>query len=257
MLRRLLRRDTAAPKPAVSPPIPSVAREDVERLIGQPVGDMAVFEQALLHRSLLRGTPDSYLLSNERLEFLGDAVLGFVVAEYLYQHFPDRDEGFLTRLRSKIVNGEALAEYARRLELGRIVLISDNMFQAGGRDNPTILADAFEAIIGALYLDQGDAAARQFIANRVLAELDLEELAEQRDNHKSQLLEQVQGMGWPQPEYRVLQEEGPSHDKIFTVEVFLKDEAYGRGRAGSKKKAEQEAAGEALQRLIQEAADAR
>lgn len=231
---------------------PPVTREAVERLVGMPVDALSLYEQALMHRSLLRGQSDSYLLSNERLEFLGDAVLGFVVAEHLYHQFPDKDEGFLTRLRAKLVSGQALARYALRLDVGALVLLSENMVQAGGRQNPTILADAFEAIIGALYLDLGEAAARLFIREKVLNEIDLEALAEQRDNYKSLLLEYAQAQGWPQPQYRVAQEEGPSHDKMFTVEVIVRDQPYGQGHAGSKKKAEQEAAGEALKRLYAE-----
>lgn len=231
---------------------PSVSREAVEQLVGMPVSNMALYEQALLHRSVLRGRPDSYLFSNERLEFLGDAVLGFVTAEHLYHHFPDQDEGFLTRLRAKLVNGQALAQYAQNLNLGPLLLLSENMVQAGGRKNPTILADAFEAIIGALYLDQGEEAARRFIQEKVLDEIDLEQLAEQRDNFKSLLLEYAQSLGWPQPQYRVLLEEGPSHDKTFTVEVLLRDKPYGVGVAGTKKKAEQQAADEALRRLRME-----
>src|SRR5690606_6937626 len=146
-LGRLIRPRGARPPKKKDPP---VSREGIERLVGMPVGDMKLYEQALLHRSVLRGKSETYLLSNERLEFLGDAVLGFVTAEHLYHHFPDKDEGFLTRLRAKLVNGQALAQYAEHLELGPLLLLSENMIQAGGRKNPTILADAFEAIIGAL-----------------------------------------------------------------------------------------------------------
>ena len=248
-LGRAFRLGRRKPEPKQAPP---VSREAVERLVGMPVKDMALFEQALLHRSVLRGRPESYLLSNERLEFLGDAVLGFVTAEHLYHHFPGKDEGFLTRLRAKLVNGQALAHYAQHLGLGPLLLLSENMAQAGGRQNPTILADAFEAIIGALYLDQGEEAARRFIQEKVLEDIDLEHLAEQRDNFKSLLLEYAQGLGWAQPHYRVLLEEGPSHDKTFTVEVLLRDQPYGVGMASNKKKAEQQAASEALRRLRDE-----
>lgn len=233
-------------------PKPRVSREDIERLLGGPVGDMRLYEQALLHRSVLRGEPNSHLLSNERLEFLGDAVLGFVTAEHLFHEFPEKDEGFLTRLRAKLVNGQALADFATSVGLGPLILLSDNMDQSGGRENPTILADAFEALIGALYLDLGEEAARIFIQEKVLEELDLEDLAHQRDNYKSLLLEHVQALGWPQPQYRVTNEEGPSHQKTFTVEVILNDRSYGRGQARSKKKAEQAAASEAINRLRHE-----
>ena len=217
--------------------------------MGFAIGDTQYYQQALMHRSMLRGEPRSHLQSNERLEFLGDAVLGFVTAEHLYKRFVERDEGFLTRVRAKIVNGQALALFARRLNLGPLILLSDNMDQSGGRDNPTILADALEAIIGALYLDLGEDAARRFIEEKILKAIDLEDLADQRDNYKSLLLEHAQSLGWPQPQYRVTDEEGPSHDKTFTVEVLLNGESYGRGVARNKKTAEQEAAGEALDRL--------
>jgi ribonuclease-3 len=127
--------------------------------------------------------------------------------------------------------------------------MSENMDSTGGRDNPTILADAFEAVIGALYLDLGEEAARTFIQEKILKQTDLEDLADQRDNYKSLLLEHVQALGWPQPLYRVAHEEGPSHERIFTVEVVLGDVVYGKGQARNKKTAEQEAAGEALERL--------
>ncbi|QXD17188.1 ribonuclease III [Rhodocaloribacter litoris] len=242
VLRRMFRR---APTPAP----PSDRRAVIERIVGTAVQDPALYERALTHRSVSRGRPDSHLYSNERLEFLGDAVLGFVTAEHLYHHFPDRDEGFLTRLRAKLVNGQSLARLARQIDLGSVIRMSDNMAQGGGRNNPSILADAFEALIGALYLDLGPAAARAFIHRVMLDQVDLDALARQRDNFKSLLLEYVQAHGWPQPRYRVTDEEGPSHERIFTVEVLLGDRPYGYGTAGSKKKAEQEAAGMALERL--------
>jgi len=214
-----------------------------------PVGDLSLYEQALRHRSLLRSQPRSHLYSNERLEFLGDAVLGFVVGDHLYRHFPDETEGFLTRLRAKLVNGRALAYYAESVALGGLILMSDNMVQTDGRQNQTILADAFEAVIGALYLDQGMPAARRFIHRTMLDRVDLGHLAAKHDNYKSLLLEYVQAEGWLQPQYRVVTEQGPSHDRTFTVEVLVNGTAYGQGQAGSKKSAEQLAAREALERL--------
>jgi len=213
------------------------------------VQEMSYYEQALKHRSTLRGVVDSHRFSNERLEFLGDAVLGFVTAAYLYHHFPDKDEGFLTRLRAKLVNGPALARCARHLNLGALVLMSTNMARGEGRSNKTILADAYEALIGALYLDLGPEAARTFIHDSMLNRINLEELSEQRDNYKSLLLEYAQARGWSQPRYRVRLEEGPSHERQFTVDVMVNNESYGHGTALSKKLAEQRAADYALQRL--------
>ena len=237
-----------AEKPDWSPPRPS--RDDIEELVGTRIRTMALYEQALRHRSVLS---DSAPESNERLEFLGDAVLDFVMAEHLYRRFPEGDEGFLTRLRSRIVNGRALAQCAAELGLGDMIAMSGAMQRDGGRDSAAILADAFEAVVAALYLDLGEQAVRQFVQNKMLVRLDLEELANLRDNHKSLLLEYVQAIGWPLPVYRVAHEEGPPHDRVFTMEVFLRNEAYGRGRAQSKKEAEQQAASEALARLHREA----
>ncbi len=218
-----------------------------------PVRAIEPYEQALRHRSLL--ADDTVRESNERLEFLGDAVLDFVMAEHLYRLFPQGDEGFLTRLRSRIVNGQALAQCAAELGLGDMILMSTAMDRDGGRDSAAILADALEAVIAALYLDLGEQAVRKFVRNKILARLDLEDLANLKDNHKSLLLEYVQALGWPQPVYRVAREEGPPHERVFTIDAMLRNEAYGRGQAQSKKKAEQKAAAEALDRLRRESSN--
>lgn len=226
-----------------------MSREQIEKLTGIPVGDVSLYERALTHRSILRAHPESHLVSNERLEFLGDAVLGFIVAEQLHDQFPNRDEGFLTKLRSKLVNGQALARCARAVDLGSQIIMSENMEQTGGRRSVSILADAFEAIIGAIYLDAGLDETRRFIHRTMFQDVDLNVLSQQHDNYKSLLLEYAQAHGWPQPRYRVTMEEGPSHDRTFTVEVLIQDRPYGTGTAGSKKRAEQLAANEALRKL--------
>lgn len=227
----------------------SISRDTVERLVDQPIRSLPLYERALTHRSRFRGEADRHLATNERLEFLGDALLGFVVAETLFQRFPEQNEGYLTRLRAKLVSGTALAHYARRIDLGPHILMSDNAERSEGRDNPSILADAYEALIGAVYLDRGLEAARRFIRVSALAAVDLAQLAAQNENYKSLLLEYVQARGRSQPTYRVVREEGPSHDKTFTVEALLEGAPYGQGTAGSKKEAEQLAAREALERL--------
>ena len=226
-----------------------MSRLAVERLVGGPVGDLALYEHALRHRSIFRGQSTDGTESNERLEFLGDAVLGAAVAERLYRRFPDRDEGFLTRTRANLVNGKTLATFATEIGLAPLVLLSENMEGSGGRTNTTILADAFEAIVGAVYLDQGFAAARAFV-NAVLAKcVDLDAAAEQRTNYKSQLLEYVQARALGQPTYEVVSEEGPSHDRRFTVAAMVGERSLGTGEARSKKQAEQEAARQALAAL--------
>lgn len=253
-VRAWLRPGARAPDAAPPAEASAVARERLEAVLGMAVGELALYEQALRHRSVLRGRPGSHLLSNERLEFLGDAVLGLAVAERLYEAFPEQNEGFLTRTRAKLVNGPMLADLARALGLPPLILLGEGVAQAEGRENPTILADALEALLGALYLDQGFGAARRFVFRLLEEHVELAEVAEQRSNFKSLLLEHVQARGRTQPAYRVVSEEGPSHDRRFTVEVLVEGRPAGSGRARSKKQAEQIAAEEALARLRQEEA---
>lgn len=219
-----------------------VSRTVIEELVGQSVDNLSIYRRALTHRSLLRSVADPSRRSNERLEFLGDALIELIVSETLYDRFPSKNEGDLTRLRAKLVSGTALAQYARRMDLGAYVLMSENALQTEGRDNPNILADAFEALTGALYLDHDYQAAAQFVHSRALNPFDLEDIASQDDNYKSQLLERLQAVGRPQPTYQVVHEEGPSHDKTFTVQTFVGETPFARGTAGSKQEAEQEAA---------------
>ena len=231
-----------------------VSRRAVEAVVGVPVGDLGLYDHALRHRSLFRGAASDGTESNERLEFLGDAVLGAVTAEVLYRTFPARSEGFLTRTRATLVNGKALAGYAEAIGLGPLILMSDNMEASEGRANQTILADAFEAVVGAVYLDLGFAASRRFV-NAVLERcVDLSVAAADRSNYKSLLLEHVQGLGLPQPTYEVVSEEGPSHDRTFTVAAVVDGDRVGEGTDRSKKGAEQIAAREALAALRQKAA---
>ena len=239
-----------------SRPDTKVSRSTIEEWVGRPVDDLSLYRRALTHRSVLRVHPASALQSNERLEFLGDALLDVFVGEVLYERFPDRDEGTLTRLRARLVSERPLATYARRMDLGKHLLMSDNAAQDEGRDNPSILADAFEAFVGAMYLDQGFETSRSFVQDQVLASLDLEEIAQQDENYKSQLLERMQAEGHPQPTYRVVEESGPSHDKTFRVEVQVGDASFEQGTAGSKQEAEQQAARRTLERIAADASKA-
>jgi ribonuclease-3 len=234
------------------PSLPSdarVSRNTVEDLVDRPVDDLSLYRRALTHRSLLRIHPEHALESNERLEFLGDALLDLLVGDVLYDRFPGKDEGALTRLRARLVSERPLATYARRIDLGAHLLMSRNAARGKGRDNPSILADAFEALVGAVYRDQGYDAARTFVREQVIAPFDLAEIAAQDENFKSQLLEHMQARGRPQPTYRVVEETGPSHDKTFTVEVRVGDTAYEQGTAGSKQEAEQQAARRTMEQL--------
>jgi ribonuclease III len=220
---------------------------DFSAITGVPVADLSLYVMAMRHRSLLRGRVGSAVDSNERLEYLGDAILGFVTADHLFKLYPGEDEGFLTRLRSKLVNGNALAAHAQSLGLDKLIMISDNLRQQGQTQMFTsIMADAFEALVGAIYLDQGTEAARSFVVENMLAQLDLDELMRLEDNPKSLLLEFAQARAWLQPVYRVRTATGPSHQRTFTVDVLVRGEPVGAGVAGSKKQAEQHAAAEAL-----------
>lgn len=223
--------------------------EDIRKMTGENVERLDLYVLAMKHRSVLREATDPSEDSNERLEFLGDAVLGLATAEYLYRRYPDENEGFLTRLRAKLVNARALAIMAQDLGLGKLVLLSDNMRQARGHSNANILSDAMEALIGAVYLDQGPDAARRFVESRLLDPLDLDSLASREDNHKSLLLEYAQARGWSQPRYRVVDENGPGHNREFTVQATIQDESLGEGVGPSKKIAGQRAAAAALRAL--------
>jgi len=198
---------------------------------------------------LVRHRRHRHLQSNERLEFLGDAVLGLAVADYVYERFPNKNEGFLTRLRAKLVNKNALAQYAETTRIQPLLEMSEDMDRAGGRLNASMLANAFEALLGAVYLDHGYIAARTFVLATIAQTMDLDELAERRENFKSLLLEYVQARGWPQPQYRVLAEDGPGHQRTFLVEVVIGTEPYGSGRGKNKKEAEQRAAKASLRYL--------
>lgn len=206
------------------------------------------FFEALLHRSYLQYLTIR-LNSNERVEFLGDAILNFLVAEFLWRQYPDMDEGTLTKLRSRLVNRKILAQRAKELELDRFLFLSSSAVQSLDSGSDSILADAFEALIGALYLDGGMAAARAFVERMILRRADIESLLTADDNYKSALLEYAQSQALGIPRYNLVKEEGPDHDRRFTIEVLVGNERYGIGSGRSKKDAEQAAALMALERI--------
>ena len=219
----------------------------LEEAIGMKFSDEMLLRQALVHRSFLNENPEFDLPSNERLEFLGDALLDFIVGEYLYQQYPDMDEGNLTSLRASLINASALAQFARCVDLGSYAYLSHGEDERGGRTREGLLADAFEALVAAIYLDQGLQAMRQFVIPLVGPEAHrIVEAGLERD-HKSRLQEWTQRALSVTPKYRIVKERGPDHDKEFTVEVLVGDEVYGRGQGRSKQAAEQDAAQEALE----------
>lgn len=218
-----------------------------EQLIGYRFRNRALLDSALKHRSIIFQTGESRERANERLEFLGDAVLDLIVAEHLYEEFPDSREGHLTRLKSFAVSGRQLAIKARKMGLGGYLQLSAAEERSGGRNRRSILEDALEAVIGAIYLDGGLPAARKFVRGFITADLDGRLIVDKDRNYKSLLLEYVQGEALGHPVYRVIAEEGPDHAKHFHVEVAVEGQVVGSGVGRSKKQAEQQAARVAIE----------
>jgi len=205
--------------------------------------------EALKHRSYLVESGEPRLKSNERLELLGDAVLGLLVTEYLFRKFPKEEEGNLTTMKSLMVSRRVLLTIGKEIDLGQFIMLSKAEERAGGRKRSSIISDAVESVIGAIYLDGGLEAARRTVDKLVISQLDRVLAEESHRNFKSILLEYCQASGISGPSYIVTQEEGPDHDKEFTVSVMINDETLGIGKGNSKKKAEQWAAREALIQL--------
>ncbi|MCX7736217.1 MAG: ribonuclease III [Candidatus Kapabacteria bacterium] len=223
----------------------------LENLLGIKINKIEYFEQALTHRSYLHVIEDNSIYSNERLEFLGDSVLGMVVADYLFSLHSDVLEGGLTKMRSWMVNKNSLVECAKRLKLNEMLLMSYSASKALEQGSDSILADALEAIIGAIYLDSGLETTKKFIINVLIPIIVSQNYMVDR-NYKSLLLETVQSMGKEPPKYMVLDETGQDHNKEFLVGVLVDSEIMGTGLGKSKKQAEQFAAKEALEKIKKE-----
>ena len=219
------------------------------RKLSYTIRDPQLFRQALLHRSYLQVLDDDSASSNERLEFLGDSILNVVVSEYVYQEYPRAEEGELTKIRARMVNRKALAAYARQFDLWDFVLVSASAAQSAGRGSESILADAFEALIAALYLDGGYSVAQHFVREQIRTALQRGLVSTQDENFKSRLLEYSQANGLGVPRYTTLNEDGPDHDRTFTVEVQVGNRVCGVGRGKNKKDAEQAAAEQALESI--------
>lgn len=209
----------------------------------------SLLEQALIHSSYLNEYPGTVPASNERLEFLGDAVLGFIVAEKLYQNSPGLAEGEMTRIRSALVRGETLAQIARSLKLGDYLYLGKGEEAGGGRQKPANLSGALEAVIAAIYLDRGLAVTRKLVLGWLAGELQEVVGRGKGVDYKSKLQEMIQSEYHSSPSYRTIQSAGPDHDKLFTVEVMIGDKVLGRGAGKSKKLAETKAARDALERF--------
>jgi ribonuclease-3 len=222
----------------------------LEERIAYRFRDRGLLEHALTHRSRAHEDETGGVTDNESLEFLGDAVLGFIVADRLFHAFPDSTEGDKSKMKAALVSAASLARLSMHLDLGRYLLLGRGEEKTGGRRKQTLLADGYEALIAALYLDGGLEAVRRFV-HREFADL-IEEVSQQRVvglDYKSALQEFLQARDRPLPEYRVVDQEGPAHDRIFNVDVVLQGQVVGNASGRSKKEAEQAAAQGALEKL--------
>lgn len=222
--------------------------KDLEAAIGYRFRNISLLQNALTHSSYANERWHNSLLSNERLEFLGDSILGMLVAEYLYRNFPDRPEGELTRMRADMVCEKTLAAVANSIHLGDHLLLGHGEEQGGGRTRDSILADAVESVIAASFLDGGMEAALQFIRRFILVQVPVTKL--HNADYKTQLQELVQQKRNQVLAYRLVGESGPDHDKHFDVEVTLNGAVVGSGQGSSKKRAEQDAARNAIATLF-------
>lgn len=218
----------------------------LEKSLRLPFKDKKLLQQALTHRSFLNENKTMGLTSNERMEFLGDAVLSFWVSSTVFNKFPDQPEGQLTFARTHLVRTETLTMLAKNLSLGHFLFMSKGEEQGGGRENPVLLANSFEALIGAVYLDQGIQKVFEFLEENfapLIAEIN--DINSFRDS-KSLLQEMVQAKGYPSPVYRQISAVGPDHQKTFTMAVFVGETCLAEGTSRSKQEAEEMAARKAL-----------
>lgn len=222
--------------------------KDLEQAIGYRFKNITLLQNALAHSSYANERWHDASRSNERLEFLGDSVLGMVVAEYLYKNFPDRPEGELTKMRADMVCEQTLAAVAAKVDLGRHILLGHGEERLGGRSRGSILADAVEALIAACFLDGGLDAAKGFIQRFILTDVPVNKL--HNTDYKTALQELVQQKKNQVLAYALVEESGPDHDKHFLVEVSLNGKVVGTGSGSSKKRAEQQAACNAIAQLF-------
>ncbi len=221
----------------------------LQQALGVSFNNQAYLEQALIHSSYINENPDLTPTSNERLEFLGDAVLGMIVAKKLYQEFSNLTEGEMTKLRAALVRQDTLARIARSINVGDYLYLGKGEEASGGRHKSANLAGALEAVIAAVFLDQGLATTKEFVLRLFEQELQKVVSEDAAIDYKSRLQEIIQAKEQQTPVYHVIEATGPDHNKRFTVEVRLGDHVLGRGSGRSKKTAETEAARAALQQI--------
>jgi ribonuclease III len=207
--------------------------------------DKSLYSKVFTHRSFLNESSDESE-SNERLEFLGDSILSFIVSTYIYENYPNLKEGELTALRSVLTNTQTLYQFAKDLNLGEQLKLSKGEESTGGRINKTILANTFESLLGGLFLDQGLEAAKEFVNSVIIAHIDAVVEDQGLKDPKSLLQEKTQEVNKMSPVYKIVREEGPDHSKIYTSGVFLNNKLLAEGSGKSKQEAEKNAAANAL-----------
>ncbi|UCG61895.1 MAG: ribonuclease III [Candidatus Zixiibacteriota bacterium] len=227
-----------------APPLTNM--EKVQHIVGYRFRDESLLELALTHRSYHRQT-DIYRPSNERLEYLGDSVLGLIIADQLYNDYPRLREGQLTKIKAMLVNETTLSTIGKEIKLSDHILMSPEEERLGGRDRASIISDAFESVIGAVYLDGGLEPARRLVLRHIYRRKEKITSDETQKNYKGELLELIQAKGDGMPRYDVVWEKGPDHEKQFKVVVFVGTKSIGTGIGLSKKEAEQKAAAMALE----------
>ncbi|MEA4812101.1 MAG: ribonuclease III [Anaerolineaceae bacterium] len=224
------------------------AEENLRMHIPEKVRDSMLIKRALTHRSFLNENRHA-LEDNERLEFLGDSILSYIVAEWLYHQYPEKKEGSLTKIRSALVHTQQLAKFARAIDLGPALYLGKGEALAGGRERDAILCDAFEALVAAIYIGSDIDTVKAFVLPMIKAQSEIVVAEHAEEDAKSRLQEFIQGQGLPTPVYQVLSERGPDHDKKFVVSVVINEAEFSQGEGHSKQAAEKNAAGLALQKL--------
>ncbi len=228
-------------------PLPTPSPRDLENLLGYSFKNQELLSQALTHRSFVNEHEGENLRNNESMEFLGDAVLGFVISSRIYQHYPELTEGELSKIKAYLVSAANLVRFAEGMHLGDFIRLSRGEEKTGGRTKRAIMVDAYEAIVGAMYLDGGVEAASDFLGRQIdefLSELDLKQLT--YGDFKSALQEHLHNLGGPEPVYRVVDEIGPDHKKTFVVQVLIHNKVVAESSGRTKKEAQQSAARLAL-----------
>jgi ribonuclease-3 len=223
---------------------------DFQQTLGYSFRSLELLERALTHKSYSNENREVRAPNNERLEFLGDAVLGFVIGEMIFRSFPNLQEGALSKIKAHLVSANMLSAKARALDFGRFLRMGAGEARSGGAEKLSLLADAFEAVVAAIYLDGGLPATEAFVRRNFGSEVEGIDIGDLSfHDYKTTLQETAQGLGLPLPEYRVIDESGPDHEKAFVVELLWDGEAFAQGRGPSKREAQRKAAKDALKKL--------